>query len=1278
MKGFFKFLGWLFLSLLIIGVVASVALLIFDMELMLALAVGLVTLVGGFLLFILIRAIYRLYVRMKAKAQIKESLTKAEYEENYPKDLGMSSAELMHSLKSRWRKTIRALKKSQLKHKGDPLYVLPWYMIIGRPTSGKSTSLRNSKLLSPGIDLSTHEDGSTLNLEWWLYEEGILIDTAGRYAVPDMVERDRKEWDTLLSMLSRHKQKEPLNGLVLAVAADRLINCTEEELLEEGRQVRMTINSLMEKLEIKVPVYLMVTKCDLVEGFSEWSSYLPNESLMQPMGYLNESESGDINIIIDKGLDTVLDRIKELRLMIMERTDAPDNSLLTLPGNLESIRNGLHTFIATALKGNAYQEAPKFRGLYFSSSVKQEAGVEKGRGAFLHEFFTRVLPRDRGLYESLPSIERIKNATRKYVFGVAGAVTFIAATALFVMYEENFSTLQALNEEYQQVELSDLNTFDARLNAASQLLELVTALDSYKSEEMVPWWLPFGEGGHVDELKQTYVSFFKENILNPVDSPLIQTIDDLDSNGNSVVAGGLIRRINALQARLNTDKDIEVYEIGDDFLRTLNSSVGNDSSTLFHELYLSYLDWSDSEILLAEEKQSLQTALIHLVKRNHGDYNWIIEWTNAQGFANVSLDDFWGGSRKLANPPLVPSAFTIDGYDFVAAFMEEFSLVDEDEPELVEVQEEFLDFYQREYLRSWEEFAERFSDGATRFRDQKEWTLAMERMATADNPYFNFIAMMHEQLGVFPGLEFNSSDSFAYFMEIQNYTSPDAKSNNKALKKATKKALGKLGKVGKLAKKGMKAHAKATKGNKKNPLDTGLDQAVDAVDAYKEALSLVAFNSTLRSQSLSTMKTLFTTPDAPESGDGPMASAWNSVIQLQQVLGRPNSQSRLFWKLYLGPINLAYDFMAQESACELQELWENNVLASLEGVDPNRMGNLIVGEQGVLWNYLQQEAQPFIDRQFKRGYVRAMEKGRTVGIREEFLNLVNQAEEGAFIVGNEFNVTMMTLPSGANPGASVSPYATFLELHCSDSVQVLENYNYPTQHDFNWSLERCGDTILTVEIGQTKLVKEYHGVKGFAKFLKDFQDGRHIFQSSDFPNQEAQLLQNNVRYIDVNYRIFGQEPVIKTLDTVPLTLPTRVASCWSNQSAERQLIAEMERNEEVFFTNLNKDFVGEDTAYYLVLNTSEPASVWQDSFVNDARLSSLDSVYLLAQRSLPGVEMTPLVNAPMNFPGTAYANYVKLNNKQDAWATVESKEHAALYWPNAPEDLKVELFMVKP
>ena len=311
MKTFFTILLYIVIILLIGGIIFGVSYLLERPLEEAAVIFGLV--LATWLLIILVKKVIIYY---RARAQVLRVLQQENAERDA--DLGMPPKQLTKNLVKGWNSAVRSLKKSHLKLKGDPLYVLPWYMVFGKPRSGKSTALKNAKLLSPAMELSNHEEGLTLNLEWWLYDKAIVIDTAGRYAVPDVDKRDRKEWTTLLQMLSRHKQKEPLNGLVLVVTADRLLNDSEEKLIEEGLQIRTGINDLMERLEIRMPVYLMVTKCDLVDQFSNWCKYLPEDSLDQVMGYLCEEEVTDIDKTLDYAFDRVLDRLKELRLLMME------------------------------------------------------------------------------------------------------------------------------------------------------------------------------------------------------------------------------------------------------------------------------------------------------------------------------------------------------------------------------------------------------------------------------------------------------------------------------------------------------------------------------------------------------------------------------------------------------------------------------------------------------------------------------------------------------------------------------------------------------------------------------------------------------------------------------------------------------------------------------------------------------------------------------------------------------------------------------------------------
>ena len=118
--------------------------------------------------------------------------------------------EEVQAMQAEFTKAIAALKTSKLaRGRGgkEALSVLPWYMIIGPPGSGKSTALRNSGIKFPYLSSrggGVKGVGGTRNCEWWLTNEAVILDTAGRYTTED---DDRDEWFSFLDTLKSTRAK---------------------------------------------------------------------------------------------------------------------------------------------------------------------------------------------------------------------------------------------------------------------------------------------------------------------------------------------------------------------------------------------------------------------------------------------------------------------------------------------------------------------------------------------------------------------------------------------------------------------------------------------------------------------------------------------------------------------------------------------------------------------------------------------------------------------------------------------------------------------------------------------------------------------------------------------------------------------------------------------------------------------------------------------------------------------------------------------------------------
>jgi type VI secretion system protein ImpL len=482
--------------------------------------------------------------------------------------------------------------------------------------------------------------------------------------------------------------------------------------------------------------------------------------------------------------------------------------------------------------------------------------------------------------------------------------------------------------------------------------------------------------------------------------------------------------------------------------------------------------------------------------------------------------------------------------------MEELRLASGDNASLVKIMSDFDEFYERKYVKAWVEFAKKFDEGTRMLHGRKGWLNSVEKMSTDGNPYFSLLDRMHTELEpITHDDDFLARETVDYFYDVKSFVSTDDESGGgKNNSRLAMKALSKVGKVGKVASKIGRKAMKAKKqmdGKSPEQLEGMIENAAKTYEQYKTSLVSIAFSADSRPNSMTTTAALFNKPDDMGAGEGPVAEAEKSVLSFQMLMGKPNIESQLFWDLYTGPIRISREYMRQETACHLQDLWEKNVLAELEGVAKNKISNALIGEGGLVWNYIDNNAQAFLHKRQLRGYQSAQANGMSIPWTEEFMTFANNGSVGKNLINGEYTVRIGSLPTGVNQTAQTSPYSTILDLRCASGVQTLANYNYNSTKEFKWSLEKCGDVSLSISIGQITLRKEYKGEKGFPEFLKEFRDGHRVYVvANEFPEYVQQLHNINVRAIDVNYEINGQEPLIDILNTAPLSAPTKVAACW--------------------------------------------------------------------------------------------------------------------------------------
>jgi type VI secretion system protein ImpL len=146
--------------------------------------------------------------------------------------------------------------------------------------ASKKLSTRSSALVAKVSRACTSCRGTSSSTD-----EAILLDTAGRYTTQDSDARaDAAGWNTFLQLLCKYRGRQPINGVIVAISAIDLLPAGEQELQRHAVAIRERLEELRRNVRIDVPVYFLLTKCDLIAGFSEFFDELGQDARAQVWG----------------------------------------------------------------------------------------------------------------------------------------------------------------------------------------------------------------------------------------------------------------------------------------------------------------------------------------------------------------------------------------------------------------------------------------------------------------------------------------------------------------------------------------------------------------------------------------------------------------------------------------------------------------------------------------------------------------------------------------------------------------------------------------------------------------------------------------------------------------------------------------------------------------------------------------------------------------------------------------------------------------------------------
>jgi hypothetical protein len=375
---------------------------------------------------------------------------------------GVTDAALRGRLEDLRRNFARGIEKFETA--GKDFYGLPWYVMVGEPGSGKTEAIRHSQAgFPPGLQDEFQGVGGTINMNWWFTNYAVILDTAGRLIFDEIEPGNTSEWNEFLQLLKKHRPNCPINGLLLTIPVESLIRDSPEAMEQKAGKIARQLEVIQRELDVRFPVFVLVTKCDLINGFREFFANLDDaRAQRQMLGWSNPAplDAPFRPELVDDHLQDVVKRLWRRRFGLLldpvasesgvRRTDEVDR-LYEFPHSLYSLAPRLRRYLETIFVAGEWTSRPLFlRGIYFTSSMREGSALdeelaevmglpvdqlptgrawEREHSYFLRDLFLDKIFREDGLVTRASKTDQLLLRRKLLLFG-SGVVALVGLLLL--------------------------------------------------------------------------------------------------------------------------------------------------------------------------------------------------------------------------------------------------------------------------------------------------------------------------------------------------------------------------------------------------------------------------------------------------------------------------------------------------------------------------------------------------------------------------------------------------------------------------------------------------------------------------------------------------------------------------------------------------------------------------------------------------------------------------------------------------------------------------------
>ncbi len=273
---------------------------------------------------------------------------------------------------------------------------MPWFMLVGTEGSGKKSLLASTGLplpYGPPVEVdSARKDAG----RWWLFEDAVVVEAPTAKPAPKAptpseitaaapaVHIDTSEgWNNLLHLLRRERPDSPLNGIIVTVSAADLVGTrrkSPEEIAEQAELLKAFLEKTRRVLGVRLPLHLIITRCDAVPGFRSFAETLPDARRDDIFGWASPAalekpfDAGAVDggfVSLRKSLESLHDE-----LLAAPETVHDADGLFVFVSEFAEIQDPLRDFVTKLMPSGERRPSLFFRGVYFTGDASAFAAKQ--------------------------------------------------------------------------------------------------------------------------------------------------------------------------------------------------------------------------------------------------------------------------------------------------------------------------------------------------------------------------------------------------------------------------------------------------------------------------------------------------------------------------------------------------------------------------------------------------------------------------------------------------------------------------------------------------------------------------------------------------------------------------------------------------------------------------------------------------------------------------------------------------------------------------------------